>query len=296
MPRLPLLATLRATSWRELAGWAFAAFSGVVVAKLAAPATLKPFLHSAAVMAPLLMLAAKDLAHAPEAWQRLRAAPTLCARLVALLPPELIGILRLDRQLWRGCLQRVRGRPMPQTLAQGVALTYFERGAYGTARAVVLLTLVVGLPVDTLIINALVRDPDTQAVIHAVRAMAALFTLAWLLGDRWHLGAGVHVLSDDALRMTVGARSRAVLPLDAIDRFEPVELAPREWRRRHGLAQTDILTVTPFDKPNCVLVLKQDAQIDILHYGVQRSLPRHVLMYVDRPQLLAAWVGRRGTA
>lgn len=48
--------------------------------------------------------------------------------------------------------------------------------------------------------------------------------------------------------------------------------------------------VTPFDKPNCVLVLTPDASITILHWQAQRTAPRYMLLYLDRPELLASRV------
>lgn len=289
--------TLRATRWLDLAGWAFAASCCAGIATVLAPAVYKPFLRGLGLALPLVLVAAKDLAHAPDAWRRLRAARSWSARAISLLPPELPGMLRVDRQLWLGCLRRLRRQPAPAPAiaAQGVKLTYLERGAYGTAGAIAVVAMVVGLPMDTLFISLFVEDPQAQAVLHALRAAAAAWTLAWLLGDRWHLGAGAHVLAEDALHLALGARSQCLLPLAAIAHCERVDLPVRDWCRRRGVARSDTLAVTPFDKPNCVLVLDGSAQVEVRHYGVLRRLPRYVLLYLDRPELLAAQLhGRKG--
>jgi len=39
-------------------------------------------------------------------------------------------------------------------------------------------------------------------------------------------------------------------------------------------------------------VLKPDAGITLLHWQVRRAAPRHVLLYLDRPELLAGSVKR----
>ena len=94
-----LVTTLRATSWLDLAGWAFASFSLVGILVILVPAPFKPFVRSLGLALPLTLLAAKDLAHAPDAWRRLRAARSWPARVASLLPPELLGMLKVDRQL-----------------------------------------------------------------------------------------------------------------------------------------------------------------------------------------------------
>ncbi|MEH6433661.1 hypothetical protein [Massilia sp. DD77] len=296
MPSHPVIATLRAMSWSELAGYAFGALLMGQVALLLAPAPLAHALRPASLLIPLAVIAAKDLAHAPDAWRRLR--QVLAQRgpwhrfLTALLPPELVGMARLDRLMWQGCLNRLRGRPQPVP-PDGLALTYLERGAYGTAAAIVFVSVFLELPIDAMIVNLFIKDPADLLVVHTLCAFAALYTLVWAIGDRWHVGAGRHVLTEGALHLRVGARVSGVLPLDAIDRLESVsELLPA-WRRKHGAARGDTLLVTPFDKPNCVLVLRPQAEVDILHWQVRKRLPRYVFLYLDRPELLAARLRER---
>ncbi|EKU84282.1 hypothetical protein HMPREF9710_00441 [Massilia timonae CCUG 45783] len=295
-----LVSSLRTTSWRDLAGWGLAALFLVSIARTLAPDAAKPFLRSLGLSLPLLLLMAKDIAHAPDAWQRLRSAHAARApwhaRVTALLPPELVGMLRLDRLLWIGCFRRLRRQTAACTLPDGVALTYLERGAYGTATAVVFVSLLLELPVHVLLLNLFVEDAGKLALLHVLGAVAVLYTLAWVLGDRWHIGAGRHVMTDDALHLSVGARVEGVLPLAAVARLERVDAPLPIWRRRHGVASRDTLLVTPFDKPNCVLVLADDARIDILHWQARKRLPRYVFLYLDRPELLAARLRRRDDA
>lgn len=298
MQQISFVSTLRAASWLDLVGIGLAALLLTSIAKALAPDAAKPLLRSVGLALPLLLLVAKDLAHAPQAWQRLRSAHAARApwhaQVAALLPPELMGMMRLDRLLWIGFVQRLRRKSAATTLPDGVALTYLERGAYGTATAVVFVSLLLELPVHAMLLNLFVKDADKLAVIHVLGAAAALYTLAWVLGDRWHIGAGRHVMTGDALHLRVGARVDGVLPLAAIARMEKVEMALPLWRRRHGVAKCDTLLVTPFDKPNCVLILEPDAQVDILHWQARKRLPRHVFLYLDRPELLAARLRQRG--
>lgn len=300
MLQLPFAQFLRATPWRELAGWGLASAFMASLVKMLAPDALQPSLRSAGLALPLLLLAAKDLAHAPDAWQRLRVAHAARApwhaRLAALLPPELVGMLKLDRLLWIGCWHRLRRQAAPDLLPDGVDLGYLERGAYGTATAVVFVSLLLEMPIHVLLLNLFVKNPDQLALLHALGAAAVLYTLAWVLGDRWHIGAGRHVVTDDALHLHVGARVDGALPLAAIVRLEKVDAPLPAWRRRHGVARRETLLVTPFDQPNCVLVLDEDIQVDILHWQMKRRLPRYVFLYLDRPELLAARLRQRAAA
>jgi len=286
---------LRRTSWLELAGVAFLGFFALILLRLAAPHALRPVLRSLGLVLPLALLAAKDLAHLPDARRRLHAATSWRARIGALLPPELLGMLRLDRLLWQGCLARMRRRaPASAGVAppDGIALTYLRQGAYGTAVAVVMVSLFIELPIHVLVVNLLVKDPDALFIVHLIGGIAAVYSFAWVLGDRWHVGAGRHVLADGVLHLRVGVRSQGDIPLAAVERMEAITDTPERWRRRHGIHRADTLLVTPFDKPNCVLVIKPDAGATLLHWQVRRPAPRHLLLYLDRPQLLAAQLAR----
>lgn len=282
---------LRAVSWTELCGYAFVAFLMITFTKHLLPPDMTPYVRLAAVATALGLLAAKDLSHAPDAWRRLK--EVAAARgpwhgyVAALLPPELVGLAKLDRQLQAGCINSILRRK-PASLPEGQPLTYLSRGAYGTAMAFVFVSVFLELPAHTLILNVLIQDQAALMVLHVVGAVAVLYTLVLVIGDRWHVGAGQHVLTADSLHLHVGARTSGVLPLAAIERMESVGQALPIWRRKHGVRACDTLVVTPFDKPNCVLVLKPEAQVEILHWQVRRRLPRYVFLYVDRPELLRA--------
>ncbi len=282
---------LRRTSWRQLAGYAYLAVFILLLVRLAAPQALGPALRALSLALPLVLLAAKDLAHLPDALQRLRAATGWRARLLALLPPELVGMARLDRLMWIGFLQWLRRRA-PHARPEGMALGYLQRGAYGTAIGCAMVAVFLELPIDFGLINLFIDDPDTRLLVHVIGGLGALYTLVWVLGDRWHVAEGRHVLADDMLHLRVGVRTQGAIPLAAIERVDAVLETPERWRRRQGVHPADTITVTPFDKPNCVLVLKPDAGVTLLHWQVRRAAPRYVLLYLDRPELLVSHLTR----
>lgn len=277
---------LRRTSWLQLAGCAYLGFLLLMFVRLAAPAELGPLLRQLGLVLPLALLAAKDLAHWPDALARLRVANGCRSRIGALLPPELLGMLRINRLMRDGFLQWVRRRA-PAPRPDGLALTYLQRGAYGTAIGVVMVALFLELPINILMIHLMFDDAQARLAIHLVCGVGALASFVWVLGDRWHVADGAHVLTDEALQLRVGVRTQGSIPLAAIERVEAVSEQPGPWRQRHGIHHADTMLVTPFDKPNCVLVLKPDAGVSLLHWQVRRPAPRYVLMYLDRPELLA---------
>jgi hypothetical protein len=195
--------------------------------------------------------------------------------------------------MWIGFLQWLRRRT-PPARPEGTALTYLQRGAYGTAIGCSMVAVFLELPIDFGILHLFVDDPDTRMLIHVVGGIGALYTLAWVLGDRWHVADGSHVLADGVLHLRVGVRTQGSIPLSSIERVDAVLEAPERWRRRHGIHPADTITVTPFDKPNCVLVMKPDAGVTLLHWQVRRVAPRYVLLYLDRPELVAGSVKQDG--
>lgn len=283
---------LRRTSWLQLAGYAYLGFLLLMFSRHAAPAELGPSLRQLGLVLPLALLAAKDLAHWPDALARLRAASGWRSRIAALLPPELLGMFRINRLMREGFMQWLRRRPSASR-PEGLPLTYLQRGAYGTAIGVAMVTIFLELPIDVLFAHLLVDDADLRMVIHVISALGAASTFVWVLGDRWHVADGAHVLADEVLHLRVGVRTQGSIPLAAIERIEAISEVPERWRRRHGIHRADTLLVTPFDKPNCVLVLKADAGISLLHWQVRRPAPRYVLLYLDRPELLARSVHAR---
>ncbi|CAN7609901.1 hypothetical protein [Massilia sp. LjRoot122] len=282
---------LRRTSWLQLAGYAYLVFFVLMLARLAAPADIGPALRRLAWLLPLFLLAAKDLAHLPDALQRLRDATGWRSRVTALLPPELLGMFRLERLMWTGFGQWLRRRA-PAPVPQGLTLSYLQRGAYGTAVGIVMVALFLELPANVVVINMMVKDADARLAIHVAGAILALYSFVWVLADRWYLKGGAHVLVDGVLHLSVGVRTEGSIPLAAIERVDALAEAPERWRRRHGIHRADTLLVTPVDKPNCVLRMKPDAGLTLLHWQVRRSVPRYLLLYLDRPELLASRITR----
>jgi len=277
---------LRRTPWMDVFRNAWLVLLGGVALKAVLPAGIGNTLRPLLLLAPLLVLVAKDLSHVPDALQRTREilrARTWRRLPAAWLPPELVGLLELGAAQRRGCINWLLRRPQP-ALPAGEAFSYLTFGAYRTGFAIVLVSTFVELPIHALILPLFIHDPARLHLIHLLMLVGSLSTLAWVLGDRWHVGAGSHVLTEAGLQLRIGARAHGSIPVDAIAACERIDQPVHAWLRRRGIERRDTVTVSPLDKPNAVLILKADSRVRLTHLGVERTGLVCVFLYLDRPQ------------
>lgn len=279
-------ARLRRTPWLVVIRNAWLVLLGGMAMKAMLPAGIGNALRPLLLLSPLLVLAAKDLSHLPDALERTRdilQTRTWRKLPAAWLPPELVGLIRLGAAQRRGCINWMLRRSQPAAPA-GKTFTYLDMGAYRTGVAIVLFSVFFDLPLNALILQLAVHDPVAQRLIHVLMLVGSLSALAWLLGDRWHVGAGVHVLTDAGLELRVGARTCGSIPCDAIAACERMDEPAAAWQRRRGIDACNAVTVSPLDKPNSVLILKPGSAVHLTHLGVERSDVFCIFLYVDRPQ------------
>lgn len=289
---------LNDTSWVMVIGYAYALFITLVLLRYATPAQWREPMKALGLALPLMLLVAKDLAQIPDVAARLRALRRQGAGpihwVAACLPPGVTGLIRLDRAQWRGFFCWLRREPQP-VRPSGLRLTFLEQGAYSTVIAYGLFSVFVELPLSAAILPLFVDDPVQVRTIHMVLALGSLYTLVWLLGDRWQLRGGHHVLTDTHLDLQIGARASACIPRSAIEDVQPLGQPVAQWRRKNPFRLAEAVSITPFDKPNLVLRLRPDVQCTITHHGLERSSVRYVFLYLDRPErLIAALAPRSG--
>ena len=287
------LERLHETSWWTLLGYAYAVFMGASLASILLPDPFAAALHRSALVVPLLLIVAKDLAGAPDFARRMRqvARPGTAwgRRLGALLPPEFLALIKLDRAMWRAFYCWLRRNPPPAPPA-GTVLTYTKQGAYTTVLAIAIFSVVVELPLDAAIASLFLKhEPAARTVLHVMSVLSGLYTLAWVVSDRWLVRAagGGHVLTDSALELSVGVRAFGTIPLAAIEGCERIDEKRDAWCRRHGIALRDTALVTPFDAPNLVLRLRPELPVTLTCYQLEKSAPCYVFLYLDRPEQFA---------
>jgi hypothetical protein len=288
---------LHETSWWTIFAYAYAIFMCGSLFLLVLPAPLAAALRRPLLVLPLLLIGAKDLAGAPDFARRMRrvARPGTAwsERLGALLPPELLALIKLDRAMWRAFFRCLR-RDTPPARPAGTVLTYTRQGAYTTVLAIATFSVLVELPIDAAIASIfLEQKPTARTVLHGMSALSALYTLAWVTSDRWLLrAAGGHVLTDSGLDLSVGIRAFGTIPLEAIAACERIDEPRKKWCKRRGIALRDTAQVTPFDAPNLVLRLRPGLPVTITCYQLEKTAPLYVFLYLDRPEQLASALAR----
>lgn len=292
----PRIAWLQDTNWWQMLGYAYLVFIFGRLAVIAMPAILKPFLDKPLLMLPLLLIVAKDLAGIPDFRQRMRhvarKGTPWSERIGAAFPPEFLALYRLDRAMRQAFLAWVRRQPHAPRPA-GTVLTYTERGAYTTVLAIAVFCACIELPLDAAIASLFIDNPRVRAIVHVCSLLSAASILMYVTADGWLVrGAKGHVLTADALDLSIGARASGVIPLAAIERMDTVKEKPEQWRRRHGVAKRDMVTVSPFDTPNVVLRLRSDRPVTITTWQLEKPAPTYVFLYLDRPELLGAALRR----
>jgi hypothetical protein len=281
---------LRRSSWGNAFGNAWLTLMACAFLKVVLPAALVHALRPWMLMAPIVPLIAKDLAHWPDALARSRSALAAHAwdgLVLAWLPPELVGLVRLDAQLRRGFVEWLLRRPRPQAPA-GQVFGYLERGAYRTVVAIALVSLLVELPIHAIAGSLLLRDPAERHLVHLLLIVGSLSSLAWVMGDRWWIGQGQHVLDAHDLHLRVGARTVGNIPRTAIAGCQRLTGSAAAWCRDHAIDPRAALRASPFDKPNAVLMLKEGSQVRVHHLGRERTGLACVFLYLDRPADLSA--------
>lgn len=244
------------------------------------------------LVAPLLLICAKDLACLPLGLQRLQSSrargESRVKRLLALLPPELLAYTRLERAMWRGFFNWVRRRA-PDARPAGTPLGYLERGAYRTVICCLLLTLFVEMPIDVMIANLLVKTPAQAFTLHGVFGALGLYGFVWVLGDRWYvLGRQHHVLTASTLELDIGARGHGSIPLAAMASCERLKESRKQWCQRHGFKVHATRALSPCDAPNVVVRLQPGCDVRLTLLQLEHGGDGPIFLYLDRPELLGS--------
>ena len=291
---------LQDTNWWQMLGYAYLVFMFECLAMIVMPATLKPFLAKSPFVLPLLLIVAKDLAGIPDFKRRMRGVARKGTgwreRVAAVFPPEFVALYRLDRAMRQAFFARVRRTPHAPRPA-GTVLTYTERGSYTTVLAIAVFSACIELPLDAAIASFIIRDPEVRSILHVCSLLSAASILTYVTADRWLVrGAKGHVLTSDALDLSIGARASGVIPFSAIDSIETMREKTDVWCKRHGVAKRDTVTVSPFDAPNVVLRLRPEQPVTITTYQLEKPAPAYVFLYLDRPELLSAALKRAASS
>ncbi|MBC3860512.1 hypothetical protein H8K32_00225 [Undibacterium jejuense] len=282
--------SLQKVPWLSLTGYGVLIILNGLLVSLFLPATWQRSFLRFLLTAPLILILAKDLACFPLSVGRMKAAKARGAawphRLCAVLPPEFLSFMRLERTMWRGLLNWVLRRQLPAR-PTGKPLGYLERGSYGTVIGIIFVAMFVEIPFDVLIASVIAKSPGQIRTLHLAFGLIMAYSLVWVLGDRWYVqGRRCHTLTDTSLELDLGARGFGSIPLNAIARCDRLYEPSQAWCIRNAYPSYAIRKLTPFDAPNVVLLLQPGCDVQLTLFQLTRGGDGPIFLYLDQPELL----------
>jgi hypothetical protein len=223
---------------------------------------------------------------------RRRAGASLRAWLAETQPEELRGWMRLHRAQGKAFLAWAFRRPLPAS-PPGQGIGYLRRSSYPTLVIIVLLGACIEMPVLYLLVGAQQLPHSTIMALHSAIAGLTCASVAWVLGDRYLLGAGHHLVTANELVLNLGARCVGRIPLGAIASCRVLSRRGPNGDETKVSPATDLLVVSPFDRPNVEISLAESNVVVVTHLQRRRAGIRRLVLYVDDPSGFAVAL-RRG--
>lgn len=213
--------------------------------------------------------------------------PRLSLLFYVVVPAELVGVVRLlAMTLGAGVLWLLR-RPVPQRL-NGLLSEDRRKGFYNALFAMNVVGAITEIPLSILILPGLVPEEGVRIAVHCLEV---LLNLA-ILGDRWLVDAGGHILTESHLLLRAGLRASAevsisdVLEIDVV----PKSMSLATWSRSRGLDPRDAGVISVLDGPNVALRLVSGPWKTWTRLQAERARPSCLFLYVDDPATLVRTV------
>ncbi len=213
--------------------------------------------------------------------------PRLSQLFYVVVPAELVGVMRLlAMTLGAGFLWLLR-RPIPRS-TPGSLLEDRRKGFYNAFFAMNVVGAITEVPLSILILPGLVPE---EGVRFAVHCLEVLLNLA-ILGDRWLVDAGGHVLTEGRLLLRAGLRASADVPINEILEIDvvPKSMSLAAWSRSRGLDPWDAGVISVLDGPNVALRLIPGRWKTWTRLQSERLRPSCLFLYVDDPAALVRMV------
>ena len=232
----------------------------------------------------------KEWINTPANWGRAKRSYQTDGKLwkaaIELIPTEFRGWFHTALKMQIACFRKPRMTSPLDKSNQAVKFTYLKNGMYTSLLAIAIVASLADIPFSQFLLRMNDMSAMTMAIIHAISITATLLTVTSLVGDKRLLGDGVHQVENQVLQLRLGVRARANVPLYHI------ESAVILNEKHAPMFNTDVssMNVTPFDKPNLVLRLKEEIRNDANAWfeelGSMRSNIRTLRLYVDAPEKL----------
>lgn len=278
-----MIRRLQTTPWSTIGGFVFLLLFFTAMTRLFLSEDTRAPIKAAMLLVVTTLAVLKYLSGLPGAGARWAAARrqgrAWPLRLLALQPAEIFGMQQHVWQLVRGAARWVTRRA-PAAPPTGTPIPYLRRSAYGGMAAVMAIGLLIDIPAGYMIMKASGMSPQKLAVMHEALTVLTCWLLVLGVGDRYWLRAGVHALDGRFLRLRLGARFVADIPVDQVLEAAEIQRArPVQGRRQ----RPEGLAITPLEQPNVRLILAPGALDRALYYGAAPKDTRVLRLRVDDP-------------
>lgn len=281
-----MIRRLQTTPWSTIGGIVFMLLFFTAMTRLFMSEDARAPIKAAMLLVVATLAAAKYLSGLPGAGNRWAAAQrqgrAWPLRLLALQPAEIFGMQQHVWRLVHGAIRWVLRRA-PAAPPSGTPIPYLRRSSYGGLTAVMAIGLLIDIPAGYVIMKASGMSPEKLAVMHDALTVLTCWLLVLGAGDRYWLRAGAHALDGRILRLRLGARFMADIPVDqVVEAAEIPRARPVQGRRQ----RPEGLAITPLEQPNVRLTLAPGALASALYYGAAPQDTRVLRLRVDDPGAL----------
>lgn len=274
---------LSEASWSYILGLIFFAFCVATILSLGAErGSMRYAIPAFTSRAVLLLIIAKMLANGYGGIERFREA----RRAAALLPVLVLAWARMDRANLRACGHWIMRRPHAPH-PPGLAISLLEKSSYSTLVAMGIFSTFVDLPLNAMIATVMTPDPVIQTRIHILFSVLAVYSLVWILGDRYLMQGSCCVVGETHIDVKIAGRLEAHIPRKAVLRCESTgEGGAAGWCKRHGVARADTLVSTPADSATVMLEIDPAAGLMLTSWQLERKAPKYLFLFVDQPSMI----------
>jgi branched-subunit amino acid transport protein AzlD len=248
----------------------------------------------------LMMLAYcfKECADTPANWRRAKQAYTQTKSILRatkeLLPAEFRGWWHTFIRMQIACFKCPKANHVTDLQDQAISLSYLKNGMYTSLLPILIVACFADIPLTQFALHLHPIDSQIVVLIHSISITATILTITSLIGDKRLIAQGHHYIDQNILKLRLGARAQADIPMDLIRSIEIID------KKDVVIFNTQLNTmeVTPFDKANLVIHLytRTDCQTRARfeELGSNRANVEHIKLYLDHPEaLLSNWKKRQ---
>jgi hypothetical protein len=222
-------------------------------------------------------------------------------QIASIFPTQVIGLAKLELAQQKGFIAWILNKKN-SCKENGEVFTHWYKSQYPTIFAIVILASITDIPFSIFLIQILFKNDPSKIVIHFFIISSTIYALVWLIADRYLVKNSYHIVDDEGLHLTIGARFTANIPWESITDValikEPKKLVEtrKNWLLRNSFPLESTVIATPMDEPNIILKFKYSNLVNIEKFKIHRNNVDTLLLYLDEPRIFLNEVKKRITA